>query len=166
MKIEIRVAWVFRYIGSAATVTSTTFPSAGAITYRSPRGPERAGSRKKTSSQIARRSSIPSGTQSHGEPRATQAPNKTSVQPGRMKGQPSGASRISTHRLKPVLGTAVPLRAGIRRAHPSGWEDGSRSRFNLQLRAREPPVRLEVALARRPHHLGRERRGRRIALPP
>src|SRR2546430_12307434 len=49
MKIEIRVAWVLRYIGSSTTCTSTTLPSAGAITYCSPRGPVRDGSRKKTS---------------------------------------------------------------------------------------------------------------------
>src|SRR5438046_10766491 len=92
MKLEIRVAWVLRYIGSSTTCTSTTLPSAGAITYCSPRGPERDGSRKKTSSHTASRNRTTSGTHTQGDPRATQAPSTTSTHPGRMKGQPSGAN--------------------------------------------------------------------------
>src|SRR2546430_9838387 len=72
MKIEIRVAWVLRYIGSSTTCTSTTSPSAGAITYCSPRGPVRDGSRKKTSSHTASRNRTTSGTHTQGDPRATQ----------------------------------------------------------------------------------------------
>src|SRR5207237_78378 len=132
MKMEILVAGAARYIGSSTTAISTTFPSAGAITNCSPRGPVRTGSRKHTR------------THSHGEPRATQAPSSTSAQPGTMKGQPSGATRIIVHRLKPVLGTTLPLRAVLGRAHPSGWENEEPSRFNLQRLPRDQAERLPI----------------------
>src|SRR5947208_3856134 len=165
MKMEILVAEAARYIGSSTTAISTTFPSAGAITNCSPRGPVRTGSRKNTRSHRASRRSAPSGTHSHGEPRATQAPSSTSAQPGTMKGQPSGATRIIVHRLKPVLGTTLPLRAVLGRAHPSGWENEEPSRFNLQRLPRDQAERLPIPLARRLHHLQRQRRRRGIAVP-
>src|SRR5207247_5634883 len=165
MKIEIRVARAFRYIGSSTTATSTILPSAGAITNCSPRGPVRTGSRKNTSSQTASRNSALSGPHTHGDPRATQAPSRTSAQPGTMNGQPSGATRIIVHRLKPVLGTTLPLRAVLGRAHPSRWENEGLSRSNLQGLPRDQAVRLPIALARRLHDLRRQRWWRRVAVP-
>src|SRR5213596_570316 len=92
MKIEIRVARAFKYIGSSTTATSTILPSAGAITNCSPRGPVRTGSRKNTSSQTASRTSAVSGPHTQGDPGATQAASTTSAQAGRVKGQASGAT--------------------------------------------------------------------------
>src|SRR5438445_10004024 len=138
MKIAIPVAWVLRYIGSSTICTSTTLPSAGAITYCSPRGPERDGSRKKTSSHTASRNRTTSGTHTQGDPRATQAPSTTSAHPGRMNGQPSGASL-----------TASPP--------PS-------SRV-LQTPAGEAEERLQIALARCLHDLPRKGRRGGVAVP-
>src|SRR5256885_1842966 len=165
MKMEILVAGAPRYIGSPTPAMSTTLPSARAITTCSPRGPVRTGSRKNTNSHSASRKSATSGTHSHGEPRATQAPRNTSAHPGTMNGQPSGAIRIIAHRLKPVLGTALSLRTVIRRAHPSGWGNEGPSRFDLQGLSGDQAVRLEIARARRLHDLRRQRRRRGIAVP-
>src|SRR2546426_663732 len=169
MKIESRVAGAPRYVASSTRATATTLPSAGAITNRSPRGPDRTGSRKNTISHRARSSSTTSSAHSHRPPPhvpTPHAPIATRAHPGRMKGQPSGAIRISVHRLKPVLGPALPLRAVPRRAHPSGWEQIVRSRSHLQRLPRQAAVRIQVALARGAHHLGRERRRRRVPVPP
>src|SRR2546427_33114 len=97
MKIESRVAGAPRYIGSSTRATATTLPSAGAITNRSPRGPERTGSRKNAVSHRARSSSTTSTTHTQRPPPAPtpHAPIATRAHPGRMKGQPSGAIRIS-----------------------------------------------------------------------
>src|SRR3989442_5143723 len=169
MKIESRVAGAPRYMGSSPRATATTLPSAGAITNRSPRGPERTGSRKNTISHRARSSSTTSSAHSHRPPPHVPTPHPpiaTRAHPGRMKGQPSGAIRISVHRLKPVLGPSLPLRAVPPRAHPSGWEQIVPSPSHLQSLPRQASVRIQVALARGAHHLGRERRRRRVPVPP
>src|SRR5881628_1212354 len=93
MKIEIRVAWVLRYIGSSTTCTSTILPSAGAITYCSPRGPERDGSRKKTRSHTASRNRTTSGTHTQGD----QHP------PGKDEGPPFGGEPHPSSRGRPVI---------------------------------------------------------------
>src|SRR3989442_10547584 len=116
MKIESRVAGAPRYVGSSTRATATTLPSAGAITNRSPRGPERTGSRKNTISHKARSSSTTSSAQSH-RPHvpALHAPIATRAHPGRMKGQPSGAIRISAPQGR------VPSGGGTHRGSARSW---------------------------------------------
>src|SRR6266498_4622174 len=172
MKIEIRVARVVRYIGSSTSATSTILPSAGAITYCGPRGPVRTGSRKNTSSQTATSSSTVSGSHSHVEPRAAQAaPSTASAQPGTMNGQPSGASLTApphAHcglRIVDCGFDARPSNPQSAIANPQssvGRSDGSCA---LQALASDPSVGLQVPLARLPHHVGGQRRRRRVAVP-
>src|SRR5213082_1646273 len=172
MKMEMRVALVFRYMSSSTSRTSTILPSAGAITYCSPRGPARTGSRKKTSSHTAIRNRAPSGIHTQGDPRATHAPSSTSAHPGRMKGQPSGASLTAPPR--PEGGTRKAERgtAGRGRSPHDTPTAVSRSAFRvprsscgLQRLPRDQFIGLQVPLARRPHHLRRQRRRRRVAVP-
>src|SRR5437764_8564491 len=165
MKIETRVALVFRYIGSSTSRTSTTLPSAGAITYCSPRGPVRTGSRKKTSSHTAMRNRAPSGIHTQGDPRATQAPSSTSAHPGRMKGQPSGATLTTPPRTNCGLAIAdCGLEA--RTSNPqSAIRNPQSTSSDLQLLPGNQSICLPIALARRAHHLRRQRRRRRVAVP-
>src|SRR2546430_11300893 len=171
MKIEMRVARVFKYMGSSTTRTSTILPSAGAITYSSPRGPARIGSRKKTRSQTAIRNRTPSGTHTHGDPRATHAPSTTSAQPGRMKGQPSGASLTATPHTNCGLAIAdcgLEARTSNPQSalrNPQWLAERTRGSRVPQTPAGDPEVRLEITLARRPHYLRRQGRRRRDAVP-
>src|SRR5712692_6738594 len=147
MKIEIRVAWVLRYIGSSTTCTSTILPSAGAITYRSPRGPVRDGSRKKATSHTASSSSGTSTTHMPRPHAATpQAPSAASAQPARMNGHPSGATLTATTAFRTPHSAMAPSSC-------------------IQRATRKPPVCLHVPLARRLHHFPRERRRRGIPVP-
>src|SRR2546421_6845237 len=172
MKIEMPVAWVLRSSGSFTTRTSTTLPSAGAITYCSPRGPERSGSRKKTSNQTAIRNRTTSGTHTHGDPRATQAPSTTSAHPGRMKGQPSGASLTAPPRPKGGTRKAERGTAGRGRSPHDTPTSVPRSAFRvprsscgLQLLPGNQSIRLQIPLARRLYHLRGQRRRRRVPVP-
>src|SRR5438105_3744822 len=165
MKVEMRVAWVFRYRGSSTTRTSTILPSAGAITYCSPRGPARTGSRKKTNSQLARRHRAPSGTHTHGDPRATHAPSTTSAHPGRMKGQPSGASLTApphTHCGLAIADCGLETRT----SNPqSAIRNPQSVSSDLQRLPGNESIRLQVPLARRLHDFQWQRRRRRVAVP-
>src|SRR6266513_2491239 len=165
MNIEIRVAGVLRYSGSSTTRTSTILPSAGAITNWSPRGPVRAGSRKKINSQTATRNSTASGTHTQGDPRATQAPSTTSAHPARMNGQPSGASLTTPPHTNCGLAIAdCGLEA--RTSNPqSAIRNPQSVSSDLQLLPGDPPIRLQIPLARRLHDLARQGRGGSVAVP-
>src|SRR2546427_4978616 len=174
MKIEIRVAWVLRYIGSSTTRTSTILPSAGAITYRSPRGPVRDGSRKKATNHTASNSSGTSSTHMARPHTATpHAPTATSPHPKRIKGHPSGAILITTpHRVRSAEcgmrnGNGRSVAERPRHGYPAFRTPHSAfvPSSNIQSATRNPLVRLCVPLARRLHHLPRQRRRRGVPVP-
>src|SRR5437764_5551705 len=165
MKIETRVALVFRYIGSSTSRTSTTLPSAGAITYCSPRGPVRTGSRKNTSSQMAMRNRAPSGIHTQADPRATQAPSSTSAHPGRMKGQPSGATLTTPPRTNCGLAIADCGLEARTSTPQSAIRNPQSTSSDLQPLPSNQLIGLQVPLARRLHHFRWQRRRRRVAVP-
>src|SRR5713226_2945939 len=171
MKIEIRVAWVLRYIGSSTTCTSTILPSAGAITYCSPRGPVRDGSRKKTSSHTATRSrGISSAHRPRPQVATPHAPSATSAQPVMMNGQPSGASLTGERqrgRRNAEGGTAAQGRSRDDTAPyvPRSTFRVPRSSRSLQDLPGDPPICFQVPLARRMHDLTWQGWRRCVAVP-
>src|SRR5688500_756608 len=139
MKIETRFVRPPMNDGSSTSWISTTLPSAGAITTRSPRGPARSGSRKKYATQTVRTRNTKASSQSGHERRFSARANVASAMTAAI------AMKMSPSRAKLTVGGSA-----VRRS---------------ERRAGQAREHVEVARARGVDHVLGQRRGRCLAVP-